>query len=211
MEPVNDDVAPAVIHLARPPQTRTLRITVADSLEKFEIAIHDGVEPAALHYSVQARASLPQAGFFLTASSDRAGAIVPLSSALPDGISLVLHRATPSNDASYHQHPPSPPSQSQPQPQPVAAAATSASATSGTMLLTPLLISDSATSAPAAAPPPAAADSRLAGGAHRRIPSFGGSIAAAQTNQLEGLERLSRLTTDLANERTLLAYARARA
>ena len=54
-------------------------------------------------------------------------------------------------------------------------------------------------------PKPAAEPPEVVPPRNRRQSSFGGG---GSVTQLEGLERLSRLTTDLANERTLLAWTR---
>ena len=174
-----------------PPAPRTLRVTVHGGetwqRETFEVVMHEGVEPSALRYAIAARASLPESDFYFTASSDRAGAVVPLSASLPDGTHLTLHRSSIAAT-------------------PGPASAVVPAATSGTMC-TPLLSSASSSAGGTAstqAPGDAASEAaRPAASAHRRQASFAGV-----PNQLEGLERLSRLTTDLANERTLLAWVR---
>ena len=166
------------------PQSRKLRITVHETSTSFEVALFDGVEPSALRFAVAARAALADSAFFLTTSADRSGAIVPLSTALPDGTALVLHRSTPANAALPHAQP---------------SAASPAAA--GTMI-TPLL------SAGLSDQPTVDAASASAEGQDGRPPAQRRSMSFGHTHQLEGLERLSRLTTDLANERTLLAWTR---
>ena len=52
-----------------------------------ELALSDGVEPAALVQAVAARARAPD-GFYLTESADRSGVVVPLSATLADGCSF---------------------------------------------------------------------------------------------------------------------------
>ena len=163
-------------------QPRKLRITVYETSTSFDVALFDGVEPSALRDAVAARAALADSAFFLTTGADRSGAIVPLSTALPDGTTLVLHRSTPGNAAPPHAVP------------------SAASLTVAGTMLTPLLPAGSTSAGPEAS---ASAEGQAP--SQRRSLSFG---YGQQTHQLEGLERLSRLTTDLANERTLLAWTR---
>ena len=73
---------------------RTLKIVTADSLSTFDVAVLDGVEPAALRAAVAARAGVPELGFFLTASNERAAAVVPLSAVLRDGTTLVRNETS---------------------------------------------------------------------------------------------------------------------
>ena len=73
---------------------RTLRIEppAPSDFEPFDLALYDGAEVQALTNSVAARVRVPPDAFYLTASTDRYGTVVPLTAALPDGMRLVLHR-----------------------------------------------------------------------------------------------------------------------
>ena len=173
---------------------KTLRITVADTLQSFDVATFDGLDATALKFAVAARARVQD--FYLTASTDKAGAVIPLSPALADGTALVLHRVVSVEPYTA------------PSPSPAQHNNGNSSAPAATGLMLPLLpegapASDASSAAPAAAATNRSSSFGLFG--NRRSQSFG---TAAQREQLEGLERLSRLTTDLANERTLLAWTR---
>jgi uncharacterized membrane protein YidH (DUF202 family) len=69
---------------------KALKITVATNNATFSVALVDGAEPAALQQAVAARTCCTPNAFFLTPAS-RDGVVVPLSSALPDGLELTLH------------------------------------------------------------------------------------------------------------------------
>lgn len=69
---------------------KSLSITIAASNVTFSIALVEGVEPAALQQAVAARTCCSPNRFFLTLASPD-GVVVPLSSALPDGLELTLH------------------------------------------------------------------------------------------------------------------------
>lgn len=189
------------------PPHQTLHITVCDSLAAFDVAVFDGLEPSALRAAVAARACVPEGGFYLTASTDRTATVVPLSAAL-GGVSLVLHRAPPASHAEAARRSPKEDDaaesllsdRSDSPGQPSRAKSTPAltrASSSIDPLRTPLLGNESAT------PAGGAASDRWR--VVRQAGLFGGRRVE---NQLEGLERLSRLTTDLANERTLLAWVR---
>ena len=177
--------------------TKTIRITDADTLETFELLLLPDTEPAALALAVSARAGIESTtGFFLTAKSDPKGAVTPLSCKLGDGTSLVLHRVRRNIVQQRQQQPATL----------AAAAAAVASDVRQSAVLTTSTSGSSALSEPLLAraasingPPPAATDSP---------PPLQRGATSMVSNQLEGLERLSRLTTDLANERTLLAWMR---
>ena len=171
---------------------KTLKITIADTLQSFDVATFDGLDATALKFAVAARARVQD--FYLTASTDKAGAVIPLSPALADGTALVLHRVVSVEPYTA------------PSPSPHQHNNGNSSAPAATGLMLPLLpegapASDASSAAPAAAATNRSSSFGLFG--NRRSQSFG---TAAQREQLEGLERLSRLTTDLANERTLLAW-----
>ena len=177
---------------------RSLHISDHDTCATFDVALFDGVEPAALTHAVAARAGIDAREFFLTATADRAGAIVPLSSALPNGMRLVLHRSCPAGRSDgVSSPPPSPPD---------ASAMPGCQETNGSTTA-PLLSGSGPSGFPINAPPPASGG---APPARSRLAGITGGFSHTRTmeNQLEGIERLNRLTTDLANERTLLAWTR---
>jgi uncharacterized membrane protein YidH (DUF202 family) len=172
---------------------KTLHMTVCETLDSFDVAIYEGVEPHALSLAVAARAQFDD--FFLTATHNRDGAVVPLSGSLPDGSSLVLHRAGPL----VHDAMPSPPASPPP-------TSTSAAAPLLAINNTPFGQAGDAESPPTQPiqPPPSPP---------RRQSTFSSLGFSWPQNrdvseQLNGIERLNRLTTDLANERTLLAWTR---
>lgn len=141
--------------------SKRLAIRIASSGELFHLALIPGTEPAALSAAVSGRVGL--SGFYLTEDEPN-GIVVPLTSTLPDGTSLVLHAfsASSMNPISRvdHQIP------------------VVVRSGSGSSLREPLLSNSSV-------PPEAKSETPL-----------------------QGLERLSRLATELANERTLLAWIR---
>lgn len=168
-------------------EQRRLRVTIGDSTETFEVLVHSGCEPQALALAVAARAGVPPDGFFLTSSAGRGGAVVPLSATLADGTAVVLHRTaavaprptiSPANN-----HTSDRPNERPPQ-----------SIQGGA----PVAMQPEALCAPLLSPSTRGSLSRGAGVVFGQV----------ENRQLEGLERLSRLTTDLANERTLLAWVR---
>lgn len=165
----------------------TVAITVSATGETFEVEVFAGAEPAALSRAVGARSGAGEDGFFLTASAARSGAVVPLSSSLPAGTALTLHRVQPcaAPTAGAAGGPPS-----------ARGVGTSSSCT------TPLLQASHAVSINGSAP--AGSSSRVSFSS--APPTASG--AELQRDQLDGLERLNRMTTDLANERTLLAWIR---
>lgn len=199
----------AVTDSKYPAMMRTLTITSADvGPPVFEIAVFEGVEPAALRSAVAARASLSDGAFYLTMSTDRAGVVVPLSAAIPDGTTLVLHRTAVAAGVVS-----SPLTSALPAHVTSSTTAPQPSSASGSMLM-PLLVDASNTnssncngSAPPAVESLEQEDTCAAApsSSHRRSLSF---ARGGGSNQLEGVERLTRLTTDLANERTLLAWTR---
>ncbi len=174
--------------------SKTCSITVAATDEAFELSLLG--EPAALIACVVARSGV--SSFFLTASPSRSAAVVPLSASLPAGTALTLHRAAPLGT-----------NQPQAAPAPLANGSVQAAYTAGLTLATPLLAGASSSSSTAAGGPQPSVPSDLAREAGTRSPrTLVREREAKMDGQLEGLERLSRLTTDLANERTLLAWVR---
>ena len=180
---------------------KTLRITDADTDETFDIYLFPNSEPSALAMSVCGRAGISSmSGFYLTSNADPNGACVPLSCTLMENMSLILHRSKVERHRS-NATTASASAMSTTHEQPNTAASPLAmdrpltpSATSFGMsepLLSHMNPVISGSSPDSSAPPPI----RRSGTTH-----------VAQ--QIEGLERLSRLTTDLANERTLLAWIR---
>ena len=154
---------------------RRLAVTVATTGVQFDLIAYPGMEPEALAIAAAARAGCPLHQLFFTIGTDATSPVIPLSSALPDGTELVLHR----------------------HPAPAASTVTLTDSKPTTplpgTLTTPLLA--------------ATTSSRHAGQASETVNSHTcDAVTAAQL--LSGSERLSRLTTDLANERTLLAWIR---
>mmetsp|Transcript_7368 Transcript_7368/g.16130 ORF Transcript_7368/g.16130 Transcript_7368/m.16130 type:complete len:383 (-) Transcript_7368:47-1195(-) len=68
--------------------------------ESFQVALYDGLDSTSILHSIAARSGIPFQAIYLTVSGDADNTIVPLSSALPDGMELVVHqrlqRAPPS-------------------------------------------------------------------------------------------------------------------
>lgn len=143
-----------------------LRLTCAETSEAFEIELYEGLDSAALAHAVSARTGYHR--FWLTKTTNRSGAVVPLSPSLADGTALVVHCA----DA---------PQKSVPNQRCHGTVHTNTTTSTSNGMHAPLLplAASSINSDPRPPLPP-----------------------------LEGLERLSRLTTELANERTLLAWTR---
>ena len=185
------------MQVGSPPAQRSLRISFADlAMSPIDVAIFENVEPSALRAAVASRVSLADSGFFLTLSTERSGMVIPLSASIPDGTALVLHRTVLTEVDAVAP----PPAMAMLQPTPPTIAGT---------MLTPLLVQppnrepiNSSVVAPASEPmmlEASSSSSRSAPSAHR---------PEVVSNQLDGLERLSRMSTDLANERTLLAWTR---
>ena len=146
-----------------------------------DIALFDGAEPASLTNAVAARLGCDANGFFLTAGQSPQSPVVPLSSALPDGLQLTLHyRGAP------------------PPPSPAAASINSAASCS---LVTPY---DEVAGRLGGEQP------ARRGMLRRLLTSEQKRASEAQSTEavLDGLQRLTRLNSDLANERTLLAWIR---
>ena len=220
---------------------RRLRVTRADGGPPFQVVLLEGACAASLSASVAGIVGLrPSETFFLSLATDPT-AVVPLTSALPDGMELAIHRvqhtAVPpaaassgkaSNAASSSRsNPPTAagkaPATASPNLMPNSAAAPESGAPAS--LTQPLLAMQ--LSAPAQADPPAdLVDSRRDSSETPKRPSsllrrlslgainsehFATKTAddAKKTEELlDGLARFNRLTTDLANERTLLAWIR---
>eukprot|EP00928_Gymnodinium_smaydae_P000663 TRINITY_DN10253_c0_g2_i1.p1 TRINITY_DN10253_c0_g2~~TRINITY_DN10253_c0_g2_i1.p1 ORF type:complete len:350 (-),score=62.10 TRINITY_DN10253_c0_g2_i1:324-1373(-) len=78
--------------------SKTVRLRLAEDGLVFKLVLIDGAEPSALAEAVAARvarhcgtSAAPKGGFYLTSGADPDGAVVPLSSSLPDGLELTLH------------------------------------------------------------------------------------------------------------------------
>mmetsp|Transcript_22841 Transcript_22841/g.63851 ORF Transcript_22841/g.63851 Transcript_22841/m.63851 type:complete len:324 (-) Transcript_22841:174-1145(-) len=78
---------------------KTLNVHVAGSDSKFDVALYEGASADSLVQAVAARAGVAADAMFFTVTPDPAGTVVPLSSALPDGLTLTLHFAN-AGDAS---------------------------------------------------------------------------------------------------------------
>lgn len=164
---------------AATPKVSTLRVTVRRTGESFELAVYDGMEPAALVQAVASRAGCSAASdFYMTAGSK--AAVLPLSASLPDGMELTLHMV-----ADIERTPPAP------------------SLLTGPSETTPN-DSEAGGAVPLLARRPAVAPS--AEPATIELPKV--EKQTTMQKQLDGLERLNRVSTDLANERTLLAWVR---
>ena len=165
--------------MAATPTITALRVTVQRTGESFELAVYAGMEPAALSQAVASRAGCSGASeFYMTAGK---AAVLPLSASLPDGMELTLHHVADIGA------PPAPPLQVGP-----SETTPNDSEAGGSV---PLLARR-----PVVAP---SADPAAIG-----MPKRQESACTAVEKQLDGLERLNRVSTDLANERTLLAWVR---
>lgn len=80
---------------AKPPAKaafKTLRVRVAADDATFELALYEGACASSLLQAACARAgALTPASVYLTASQDGSGPVVPLTASLPDGLELTLH------------------------------------------------------------------------------------------------------------------------
>ncbi|CAJ1403506.1 unnamed protein product [Effrenium voratum] len=79
---------------------RFLRFRVAGESGTFQVAVYDGVCADSLSRAVAARAAVPQEAFYCTATQEADGPVVPLSAALvaaiPDTVVLTVHmKVTP--------------------------------------------------------------------------------------------------------------------
>ena len=169
--------APAIVF-----RTITLRPAAAAD-RSIDIALFDGAEPASLANAVAARLGCDANGFFLTAGQSPSSPVVPLSSALPDGMQLTLH---------YRGAPP---------PSPAAASINSTVPAASCSLVTPY---DEVAGRLGGEQP------ARRGMLRRLLTSEQKRASEAQSTEavLDGLQRLTRLNSDLANERTLLAWIR---
>ena len=160
---------------------RTITLRPAAAADRsIDIALFDGAEPASLANAVAARLGCDANGFFLTAGQSPSSPVVPLSSALPDGMQLTLH---------YRGAPPPPP------------AAASINSGASCSLVTPY---DEVAGRLGGEQP------ARRGMLRRLLTSEQKRASEAQSTEavLDGLQRLTRLNSDLANERTLLAWIR---
>mmetsp|Transcript_22840 Transcript_22840/g.63845 ORF Transcript_22840/g.63845 Transcript_22840/m.63845 type:complete len:322 (-) Transcript_22840:174-1139(-) len=221
---------------------KTLKVHAAGSDSKFDVALYEGASADSLVQAVAARAGVAADAMFFTVTPDPAGTVVPLSSALPDGLTLTLHFAN--NGDAAAPKPTAPTIGSPVEPQLGLRRVTSRSKgvrNPDIELNAPLLsggeapakkaectsfpdsqcdLSDNegaAQEAGQAFPPSDATEGSTPHGARpspfarlsRRPTSsalMGQQDATAQL--VDHVERFSRLSTDLANERTLLAWIR---
>jgi len=74
-------------------QFKKLTVHIAEGGETFQLAMLQGVEPAALLDAARGRVGqgVTDTSVFFTTGPDPAGVVVPLSAALPDGAELTLH------------------------------------------------------------------------------------------------------------------------
>ncbi|CAE7029660.1 unnamed protein product [Symbiodinium natans] len=178
---------PASPKTAASPAFRLLWLRSADGQQAFQMALYDGVDCASLHRAVAARVGASEDAIFCTSTPEATGPVVPLSAALlhaglPEDFLLTVHV----NEKPGHSFPVN------------------------------SLQSDEAPKAAAGAPEA----QRLE--AVQRVGSAGSSYTsllrmsrvrwenfAQQTDEIvTAMERFNRLSTDLANERTLLAWIR---
>lgn len=202
-----------------------ISITVEGGGERFELALFPGTEPAALVAAVSSRTGLEACEFFCTIGS-RDAPVVPLAAALPDGTALTLHACAPA--AALAAPPPAAESVSSSRVQRTprglpprgysghptdSLAADSHEEPPVTPLAAPLLPSSGSINGGQAAEARGGLDCLTTPFLAVR-PSFwrAGSkrdaAADAVSNQICELERMNRMSTDLANERTLLAWNR---
>ena len=83
------------------PAFKSLELRVSETGESFKLVLLPNTEPAALMQAVYARAVC--SAFFLTMEASRDSTIVPLTTALPDGMCLTLHYADDRDLASLDQ------------------------------------------------------------------------------------------------------------
>jgi uncharacterized membrane protein YidH (DUF202 family) len=84
----------------------TLRVHILEDGTDFSLALFEGAEPSALSHAVSAR--LPFAldsSFYCTATADPYGVVVPLTTKLPDGIELTVHKGMSAMLAGYNTRP----------------------------------------------------------------------------------------------------------
>lgn len=205
---------------------RNVSVTIARSGLEFKLTVYDGCEALALSNACAARAGVGPHEFYLTLTGSPSGAVVPLSASLPSGMGLYLHQVRAEQPESSPQPPESAPA-------PAARAGMlrvreasaprvriAAPESSANRLQTPLLLASTSSSTHTSAPQAsllltagvidAAAPSRQpdASSLPDAPPPMRRQLTMGTASTLEGLERLNRLTTDLANERTLLAWMR---
>ena len=180
------------------------RLTISAAGDSFDLAVYPGTEQAALAAAVASRAGCAADDFFLTASASRYGPVVPLSAALPDGIALTLHMRELS--CAPPSPPPSPAAAGSAADQPSAAVAP-ADFDAAHHLAAPLLAVTPSINAPPVGAPPA----QRSGSRSNTSPSLFRSSSRREggvEESITAMERMNRMTTDLANERTFLACAR---
>ena len=169
--------------------TRTLHVIVCETGEPFDVATWDGLAHAELQGAVAARGGLCPASLYCTFARDRRGPVAPLSASLPDGATLYAHGAPARRTTSRGGgRPARGDGDAAP---PAARKASDERATAEYFALG----DDAEAPAPRESP---------------RAPSDDDDDADRQSvaAQLTAVERFSRLTTELANERTLLAWIR---
>ncbi|CAK0845468.1 unnamed protein product [Prorocentrum cordatum] len=210
--------------MAAPAELRAGRLTVRHGGARCTLLLLEGAEPAALERALGARLGLGPRSFYLTLPGDDAA--VPLSAALPAGLTLVLHAARRPEEELLADLDAS-----------AAPGAAAAAEHPARQQLRQPALGDAPGSLPASLPllslqgrSPASGGLELsrmepdmarlnsasyaesgAAEARPRAASVAGSQAeqAAELEQVaKSMDRFSRLSTDLANERTLLAWMR---
>eukprot|EP00928_Gymnodinium_smaydae_P036729 TRINITY_DN25628_c0_g1_i1.p1 TRINITY_DN25628_c0_g1~~TRINITY_DN25628_c0_g1_i1.p1 ORF type:complete len:313 (-),score=43.42 TRINITY_DN25628_c0_g1_i1:82-963(-) len=195
---------------AKPPQLRLLRIKAAECGSDFEVALYDGVSADALMQVVAARVGAPVGSVFLTSTPDYSGPVIPLSAALPEGLELTVHRfRQPDAAFSPRQRVRRDPDNGDAKQRLISEVQRAASGhvTLGgeQPLDVPLLDPESRPAAGSADPQQEGSISMTARSRQHSVES----LAAQQADQfVTAMERFQRLSTDLANERTLLAWIR---
>mmetsp|Transcript_106890 Transcript_106890/g.307410 ORF Transcript_106890/g.307410 Transcript_106890/m.307410 type:complete len:256 (-) Transcript_106890:316-1083(-) len=157
-------------------------VTIRYGLDSCGLSLYEGAEPASLNCAVDAFFNLGGVPFFLTLVGSPS--VVPLSAALPPGVTLQLHLARPRGSTS--------PRLAQRAMSPAASSATPAAPVTLEM---PMV--GQAAGADATCPVSFEARSNFMAESMAKV--------AAAT---ESIDRFSRLSTDMSNERTLLAWTR---
>eukprot|EP00439_Symbiodinium_sp_Y106_P060636 s2102_g9.t1 len=162
-----------------------LRLRSSDGQQVFQLALYEGVDSASLHRTVAARVGAPEDAIFCTSTPEATGPVVPLSAALlhaglPEDFFLTVHVYEKPNNSF--------PGNSFQSDEPPKAAGAPPEGRS-------LEVVQSANSA---------SYTSLLRMSRVRWENF-----AQQTDEIvTAMERFNRLSTDLANERTLLAWIR---
>ena len=180
---------------------RSLTVVLASG-DTFEILTLPSMESGAILASVSGRIGMSSAAFF-TAGPLRSDAVVPLSSALPSGMSVYLHVRKPAHTTNGETRP-TPPVDYFGRPDDGDGADDAARATLDAMPLDARLRGGGGGGGYFAL----GSDERDARESALERGGRGGGGGGPLSSQLTAVERWSRLTTELANERTLLAWIR---